>query len=91
MTQQGVSGLRTARTSYGNRRMVHDKTYFMGVLHTKMSEITSEISKLSGQIDSLAKEQSTYIAYETRVKEKASELQGKSHRSTFETGSLLHF
>lgn len=71
--------------------MVHDKTYFMGVLHTKMSEITSEISKLSGQIDSLAKEQSTYIAYETRVKEKASELQGKSHRSTFETGSLLHF
>ncbi|CAL8121674.1 unnamed protein product [Orchesella dallaii] len=75
VTQQGVSGLRTARTSYGNRRMVHDKTYFLGILHTKMSEINSEVSKLSSQIDSLAKEQSTYIAYETRVKEKAAELQ----------------
>lgn len=41
VTQQGVSGLRTARTSYGNRRMVHDKSYFMGVLHTKMSEMGS--------------------------------------------------
>lgn len=60
--------------------MVHDKTYFMGVLHTKMSEITSEISKLSSQIESLAKEQSTYIAYETRVKEKAAELQGIKNR-----------
>ncbi len=76
MTQQGVSGLRTARTSYGNRRMVHDKTYFLGILHTKMSEMGTEISRLALQVDALAKEQSTYIAYENRVKEKAVELQG---------------
>jgi len=76
VTQQGVSGLRTTKTSYGNRRMVHDKTYYMGVLHTKMSEMGSEITKLASQIDALAKEQSTFIAYENRVKEKAAELAG---------------
>lgn len=77
VTQQGVSGLRTARSSYGNRRMVHDKTYYIGVLHTKMSEMGAETARLANQVEALAKEQSTYIAYETRVKEKAAELQGK--------------
>lgn len=36
-----------------------------------------EIARLASQVDSLAKEQSTYIAYESRVKEKAVELQGE--------------
>ncbi|CAG7821192.1 unnamed protein product [Allacma fusca] len=74
VTQQGVSGLRTARTSYGQRRLIHDKTYFLGILHTKMSEITGEIQKLNTSIETLAKEQSTYSSYEKRVKELVAEL-----------------
>ena len=77
VTQQGVSGVRTARTSYGNRRMVHDKTYFLGLLHTKMGEINSEIQRLSSSVESLGKEQSTYLSYDKRVKELASELTGR--------------
>ena len=77
MTQQGVSGLRTARTSYGQRRLIHDKTYFLGILHTKMSEISTEIQKLNTQIEALAKEQATYSSYEKRVKELVAELMGK--------------
>jgi len=77
VTQQGVSGLRSTGSGYGNRRMIHDKTYFLGLLHTKMTEIRSEVSKLHTQIESLSKEHSTYLAYEKRVKEKAGELQGR--------------
>ena len=76
VTQQGVSGLRTARTSYGQRRMIHDKTYYMGILHTKMSELTGEIQKLNSSIETLGKEQSTYTSYEKRVKELVAELIG---------------
>lgn len=56
--------------------MVHDKTYYLGLLHTKMSELGGEITKLNSEVDNLTKEQSTYIAYESRVKDKAGELQG---------------
>jgi len=78
VTQQGVSGLRTAtRTSYGNRRMVHDKTYYVGQVRTKMGEIAAEIKKLTFQVNTLAKEHSTYITYEKRVKALAHDLLGK--------------
>lgn len=83
VTQQGVTGVRSTRTIYGNRRMIHDKTYFLGLLHTKMGEINAEIQKLTGQIESLSKEQSTYITYEKRVQELAAELLGNQKQSTF--------
>ena len=39
-----------------------------------MSELTSEISQMRGQINAATEEQSTFLAYDKRVKETASEL-----------------
>ena len=54
----------------------------MGLLHTKISDLTSEISRLGGEIDFMKKEQSTFLTYDKRVKEMAQELTGK-HIITF--------
>ena len=46
----------------------------MGVLRSKMSELTSEVTNMRSQISSATEEQSTFLAYDKRVKETASEL-----------------
>ena len=78
ITQQGLSGIRTGATGTssgrGPQRQYQDKSYFMGVLRSKMSELTSEISQMRGQINAATEEQSTFLAYDKRVKETASEL-----------------
>ena len=78
ITQQGLSGIRTGATGTssgrGPQRQFQDKSYFMGVLRSKMSELTSEISQMRGQINAATEEQSTFLAYDKRVKETASEL-----------------
>ena len=78
ITQQGLSGIRTGATGTssgrGPQRQFQDKSYFMGVLRSKMSELTSEISQMRSQINAATEEQSTFLAYDKRVKETASEL-----------------
>lgn len=56
---------------------VQDKSYFMGILRTKITELGTEISRLSGEIDFMKQEQSTFLTYDKRVKEMAQELTGK--------------
>lgn len=73
ITQQGLTGLKTA-SGRGPQRQFQDKSYFLGALRTKMSELTAEIGKLSREIESQSEEQSTYLAYDKRVKEMAAEL-----------------
>ena len=46
----------------------------MGVLRSKMSELTSEITNMRSQINAATEEQSTFLTYDKRVKETASEL-----------------
>ena len=53
VTQQGLSGLRTGagRTAGtaggpGAQRQFQDKSYFLGILRSKMSELQTEISRL---------------------------------------------
>ena len=48
----------------------------MGLLRTKMTELQSEVSKLSREIEAANEEQSTFLAYDKRVKELAGELTG---------------
>ena len=78
ITQQGLSGIRTGATGTssgrGPQRQFQDKSYFMGVLRSKMSELTSEISQMRSQINAATEEQSTFLAYDKRVKETAAEL-----------------
>ncbi|CAG0896211.1 unnamed protein product [Darwinula stevensoni] len=79
ITQQGLTGLRTAG-SRGPQRQVQDKSYFVGLLRTRIQELQTEIGKMNREMESLNQEQSTYLIYDKRVKELASEwndLQGE--------------
>ena len=51
-----------------------DRSYFLGALRTKMTELTTEIGKLSREVETHSKEQSTYLAYDKRVKELAEDV-----------------
>ena len=75
VTQQGLSGLRTAGgTGRVPQRQFQDKSYFMGVLRAKMGELQTEINRLRQETAAATDEQSTFLAYDKRVKELAAEL-----------------
>ncbi|XP_045608252.1 intraflagellar transport protein 74 homolog isoform X2 [Procambarus clarkii] len=78
ITQQGLTGMKTG--SRGPQRQVQDKSYFMGILRTKIAELGTEVNHLTGEITFMKQEQSTFLTYDKRVKEMAqelTELQGK--------------
>ena len=53
---------------------LQDKSYFLGALRTKMTELTSEVARLGREAEAATKEQSTYLAYDKRVKELAEDV-----------------
>ena len=59
------------------------QSYFMGLLRTKMSELQAEIGKISREVEAANEEQSTFLAYDKRVKELAAELTGKRWKSHY--------
>lgn len=77
VTQQGLSGLRSAAPRGPMPRQVQDKRYFQGLIQMKSREIGSEVQKLNSELEALSKEQSTYLTYDRRAKEMAQELTGK--------------
>lgn len=79
ITQQGLTGIRTSgatgtSSGRGPQRQFQDKSYFMGVLRSKMSELSTEIGSMRSEISAATDEQSTFLTYDKRVKETASEL-----------------
>ena len=56
------------------QRQFQDKSYFMGLLRSKMSELQTEINRLRQETAAATDEQSTFLAYDKRVKELAGEL-----------------
>ena len=60
VTQQGMMGMRPA--SAGPGRQIQDATYYSGLLRSKISQLTAEITKLKADIDQFNKDNSTYIA-----------------------------
>ena len=75
MTRGGL-GLKTGGTG-GRNRAVMDKSYFMGVLRTKITEMSSEIRRMAVECDKMGQDQENFVIYDTRAKEKANELSGK--------------
>ena len=49
----------------------------MGLLRTKINELQGEITKIVKEVEEANAEQSTFLAYDKRVKELAGELTGK--------------
>ncbi|CAN8220041.1 unnamed protein product [Coccothraustes coccothraustes] len=72
VTQQGLSGIKTAMK--GPQRQIMDKTYYLGVLRSKINELSTEISKLQEEVEMYKQEKSVYLSYEKRAEALAGEI-----------------
>ncbi|CAG2063271.1 unnamed protein product, partial [Timema podura] len=92
ITQQGLSGLRTSARRPQTRQVL-DKRYFEGLLQMKIRELSTEVGKLTRDIENQTREQATFLIYDKRVKEMASELTVQIMRnpSTSRNVSLSEF
>ncbi|XP_061778153.1 intraflagellar transport protein 74 homolog [Nerophis ophidion] len=72
VTQQGLSGMKTGLK--GPQRQILDKSYYLGLLRSKINELTTEISKLHKEIDTFNQENSVYLSYEKRAESLAAEI-----------------
>ncbi|GLE04119.1 hypothetical protein PINS_up013030 [Pythium insidiosum] len=72
VTQQGMMGMRVGTAGPG--RQVQDTSYFMGKLHAKTTEITSEIDRLRKEIEQDAKDKSQYAQLERKYESLAVEV-----------------
>jgi intraflagellar transport protein 74 len=72
VTQQGMMGMRVGTAGPG--RQVQDASFFMGKLHAKMTEITSEIERLHKEIEQDAKDKSQYAQLERKYETLAGEV-----------------
>ncbi|XP_030640653.1 intraflagellar transport protein 74 homolog [Chanos chanos] len=72
VTQQGLSGMRTGMK--GPQRQILDKSYYLGLLRSKINELTIESSKLQKEIELFNQENSVYLSYEKRAGALADEI-----------------
>uniref|UniRef100_H0VMP6 Intraflagellar transport 74 n=1 Tax=Cavia porcellus TaxID=10141 RepID=H0VMP6_CAVPO len=72
VTQQGLSGMKTGMK--GPQRQILDKSYYLGLLRSKISELTTEINKLQKEIEMHNQENSVYLSYEKRAETLAVEI-----------------
>lgn len=72
MTQHGLVAPKTALKS--SQRQVQDKSYFVGLLRAKMTELIAETNRLQRENESLAQEQATYSSYEKKAEALSAEL-----------------
>ncbi|KAM9337753.1 intraflagellar transport protein 74 homolog [Symphorus nematophorus] len=72
VTQQGLSGMKTGMK--GPQRQILDKSYYLGLLRSKINELTTETSKLHKEIDNYNQENSVYLSYEKRAEGLAIEI-----------------
>lgn len=62
------------RREYLEYRQIRDKSYYMGIIHRKGYEISSEIKKLFKDVGIMAADESTYVSYKIRAQTQASEV-----------------
>ncbi|XP_076750118.1 intraflagellar transport protein 74 homolog isoform X2 [Xylocopa sonorina] len=75
ITQHGVAGIRpgTAR-GLTMTRQIQDKRYYIGLMQLKIRELNQEIGTIMKDIESQNKERATYMHYDKRAKDLATEL-----------------
>ncbi|KAK7485298.1 hypothetical protein BaRGS_00023397, partial [Batillaria attramentaria] len=70
-TQQGLGGMKTAARG---GRQVQDKTYYLGLIRSKINDLNAEIVRLTKEIENASDENSSFLAYEKRAEALASEI-----------------
>jgi intraflagellar transport protein 74 len=61
MTRGGLGGLQTS--AGGFNRTVQDKTYYLGILRAKISEINNELFRMNKEITNMTSDNSNYLSY----------------------------
>lgn len=64
VTNHGVSGISTA--SVGPKRKIYDKSYYLNLLKSKNTEISSEIGKFKKEIEDINKDNQLYLNLERK-------------------------
>jgi intraflagellar transport protein 74 len=64
MTMQGVSGMKTG--SFGPKRQIYDKTYYVVELGKRCRELADEVTKLNKEISETQQDNQHYAALEKR-------------------------
>ncbi|KAK7881872.1 hypothetical protein WMY93_030281 [Mugilogobius chulae] len=72
VTQQGLSGMKTGMK--GPQRQILDKSYYLGLLRSKINELTTETSKVHKEIENFNQENSVYLSYEKKAEGLAAEI-----------------
>lgn len=71
VTQQGLGGMKTAARG---GRLVQDRSYYLGLVRSKINELHSENAKLNKEIENASDENSSFLTYEKRAEALASEI-----------------
>ncbi len=61
MTRGGLGGFQTS--AGGFNRQVQDKTYYLGLLRSKIGEINNEIIRMNKEINNMNSDNSNYLSY----------------------------
>ncbi|KAF6039080.1 IFT74 [Bugula neritina] len=72
MTQQGMVGMQTGNR--GPNRQVQDKSYFLGLLRSKINELKTECQKMNKEVEEVQSESQTFLSYEKRAEKLANEI-----------------
>lgn len=70
-TQQGLGGMKTAAKG---GRQVQDKSYYLGLVRSKINELHAENAKLNKDVENASDENSSFLSYEKRAEALASEI-----------------
>ena len=61
MTRGGLGGFQ--QNTGGFNRQVQDKTYFLGVIRSKIAEISNEIVRMNKDMTNINSDNSNYLSY----------------------------
>ena len=82
ITTTGLMAPKSSRGRTGLRRQIQDKSYWVGVIKAKMSELNTEIATLSKECDTMSQDESRMGSWQKKAEGLARELATLSHELT---------
>ena len=76
VTQQGLTGMKTAAKGLGPERSVQDRTYYLGLLRGKIQELSLEKGRINRELELYQEDNANYVLYEQRAQQLATEISG---------------
>jgi hypothetical protein len=69
MTRGGLGGFQQQSNTNSFNRQVQDKSYFLGVLRSKIAEINNEVIRMTRQMENINADNSNYLSYGRKSEE----------------------